>query len=100
MCVCSTRVVVANFPQFITDDHIRKELSRFGKFASGFRVLSAGFQADAVKHVFSFWRQVFMFLNNNEQQLNVHFKVVHGEGPYADNMEIRNNKIYLLTKVN
>ena len=51
----STRVVVA----FITDDQIRKELSRF---ASGFRVLSEGFQADAVKHVVSFRRQVFMFL--------------------------------------
>ena len=79
----STRVVVANLPPFITDDQIRKELSRFGKFASGFRVLSAGFQADAVKHVVSFRRQVFMFLNNNEQQLNVHFKVRHGEGLYA-----------------
>jgi hypothetical protein len=31
-------VVVANLPLFITDDQIRKELSRFGKFASGFRV--------------------------------------------------------------
>jgi hypothetical protein len=55
---------------FITDDQIRKELSHFGKFASSFRVLSAGFQADAVKHVVLFRRQVFMFLNNNEQQLN------------------------------
>uniref|UniRef100_A0A674CAY2 RRM domain-containing protein n=1 Tax=Salmo trutta TaxID=8032 RepID=A0A674CAY2_SALTR len=52
----STRVVVANLPPFITDDQIRKELSRFGKFASGFRVLSAGFQAAAVKHVVSFRR--------------------------------------------
>ena len=34
----STRMVVANLPLFITDDQIRKELSRFGKFASGFRV--------------------------------------------------------------
>jgi hypothetical protein len=40
----SKRVVVAHLPQFITDDQIRKELRRFGKFASGF-------QADAVKYV-------------------------------------------------
>jgi hypothetical protein len=79
-----TRVVVANLPPFIMDDQIRKDLSRFGKFDSGFRVLSAlYFQADAVKHVVSFRRQVFMFLNNNEQQLNVHFIVRHGEGLYA-----------------
>ena len=61
----STRDVVVNLPLFITDDQIRKELSRFGKSASGFRVLSTGFQADAIKHVVSFRRQVFMFLNNN-----------------------------------
>ena len=35
----STRVVVANLPPFITDYQIRKELSRFGELASGFRVL-------------------------------------------------------------
>ena len=52
----STRVVVANLPPFITDDQIRKELSHFGKFASGFHVLLAGFQAYAVKHVVSFRR--------------------------------------------
>jgi hypothetical protein len=34
----STRVVVTNLPLFIMDDKIRKELSRFGRFASGFRV--------------------------------------------------------------
>jgi hypothetical protein len=34
----STRVVVANLPPFIMDDQIRKELSCFGKFASGFPV--------------------------------------------------------------
>lgn len=80
----STRVVVANLPPFITDDKIRKEPSWFVKFASGFRVLSAGFQADAInKHVASFRRQVFMFLNNNEQQFNVHYKVRHWEVLYA-----------------
>jgi hypothetical protein len=75
-----TRVVTANLPPFITDDQIRKELSLFGKFFSGFRVQSAGFQADAVA---SFRRQLFMFLNNNEQQYNVHFKMRHGEGLYT-----------------
>ena len=47
----STRVVVANVPPFTMDDQIRKELSCFGKFGFGFHALSAGFQADAVKHV-------------------------------------------------
>ena len=32
----STRAVVVNLPPFITDDQIRKKLSGFGKFASGF----------------------------------------------------------------
>jgi hypothetical protein len=59
-----TRVVVANLPPFIMDNQIQIKQSRFGEFASGF-------QADAVKHVVSFRRQVFVFLNNNEQQLNV-----------------------------
>jgi hypothetical protein len=57
----STRVVVANLPLFITDDQIKKELSHFGKFSHGFCVLSVGFQAAAVKHVVSFWRQVACF---------------------------------------
>ena len=33
----SSRVVVEDLPLFITDYQIRKELSRFGKCASGFR---------------------------------------------------------------
>ena len=61
----STRVVVVNLSPFITDNQIRKELNCFGKFASDFRVLSAGFQADAVKHIILLRRQVYMFLNNN-----------------------------------
>ena len=50
----STRVIVANLPPFKTDDYMRKELNRFGKFPSGFPVLSAGFQADTAEHVVSF----------------------------------------------
>ena len=69
-----------NLPAFIMDDQIMKELSHFGKFANGFRVLSAGFKADAVKHIVSFRRQVFRFLNNNEQQL---IKVMHRKGLYT-----------------
>jgi hypothetical protein len=60
LSIPSTMVVVTNLPQFITDDQIRKELSCFDRFASGFRVVSAGFQADAVNHVVSFRRQVFV----------------------------------------
>ena len=55
MCWCgflqsspSIRVVIATLPPFITADQIRNELSRVSREVG---VLSAGFQADAVKHV-------------------------------------------------
>ncbi|KAF4078403.1 hypothetical protein AMELA_G00198780 [Ameiurus melas] len=45
--------------------------------------LPLGCKDHAVKHVLSFRRQVYMFLNNREQMLDVNFKVKHGGNSYT-----------------
>lgn len=70
----TTKVMVSNVPTFIPDGDIERELSRFGKLASGIRTVSLGCKNAALKHVLSFRRQVYMFLN--ESTLNISFRCV------------------------
>ena len=42
LSVPATRITVSGVPPFISNDLLRAELSRFGKFSSGFRMLSLG----------------------------------------------------------
>lgn len=69
------RVTVSNVPPFIQSKEIERELLRFGKLASAIKTVPLGCRNEALKHVMSFRRQVFMFLN--EQELDVSFKVWH-----------------------
>lgn len=50
-----------------------------GVMASGFRVVGLGCKSEKLKHVLSFRRQCFMFLNCSSQNIDVSFKVKNGE---------------------
>lgn len=69
------KVTVSNVPPFIQSHEIERELLRYGKLASAIKTVPLGCRNEALKHVMSFRRQVFMFLN--EQELDVSFKVWH-----------------------
>lgn len=69
------KVTVSNVPPFIQSNEIERELLRYGKLASAIKTVPLGCRNEALKHVMSFRRQVFMFLN--EQALDVSFKVWH-----------------------
>lgn len=71
----TTRVTVSNVPPFIPNDEIERVLSRYGKFASAIKTLRLGCKNEALKHVMSFRRQVFMFLN--EPNLDISFRVMY-----------------------
>lgn len=78
----ATRVVVSNIPSFIEDEVLARELRRFGKFASGFKWIPLGCKDRKVHHVWSFRRQIFMYLKNSDQSLDVNFRVRHGDSSY------------------
>ncbi len=63
LAVPSTRVTISGVPPFIPNEALESELQRFGKLASGFRTAGLGCRNEKLKHVQSFRRQVFMFLN-------------------------------------
>lgn len=54
---------------FVKNEVIMKELACFGKFASAMKIISLSCKNSAVKHVLSFSRQVFMFLNDQDETL-------------------------------
>lgn len=78
----ATKITVSNVPPFIPNDAILKELARYGKTASPVRMIPLGCKNPALKHVFSFRRQVFMFLTSPERVLEISFRVSHGESSY------------------
>ncbi|KAL7838606.1 hypothetical protein AOLI_G00270100 [Acnodon oligacanthus] len=78
----ATRIIVSNVPPFIKNEVLLKELAWFGKFASDMKMIPLGCKNSAVRHVLSFRRQVFMFLNNRHQSLEVSFRCKHGDGSY------------------
>lgn len=86
----TVKVVISNVPPFIPDEDIQRELLRYGKFASGIKMIPLGCKNESLKHVLSFRRQVFMFLN--APTLNVSFRCVY-EGKsymlYANAGELR-----------
>lgn len=56
-------------------------VEHYRKLASGFKTVGLGWKSDKLKHVQSFRRQVFMFLNCPlRQTVKVFFRVKHIEG--------------------
>lgn len=78
----SSKVVISNVPPFISDAVLERELTRFGKFASPIKAISLRCKHPALKHVTSFRRQVYMFLESPDHTLNVSFRVKHEGGSY------------------
>ncbi|TWW53390.1 hypothetical protein D4764_0178810, partial [Takifugu flavidus] len=71
----ATKVTLSNVPPFITDEFLCRELSRHGKIVSPMRKVMSGCKSPLLKHVVSHQRQVYMILNNRDEDLNVCFKV-------------------------
>ena len=71
----ATKVVLSNVPPFITDEFLSRELSRHGKVASPIRKLLSGCKSPLLKHVVSHRRQLYMILNNRNEELNLCFHV-------------------------
>jgi len=71
----TTRITISNVPPFINNDEIERGLVRYGKFASAIKMVPLRCKNAALKHVMSFRRQVFMFLN--EPELDISFRVWH-----------------------
>lgn len=71
----TVKVTISNMPPFNQSNEIERELLRNGKLASAIKTVPLGCKHEALKHVMSFRRQVFMFLN--EQELDVSFRVWH-----------------------
>jgi hypothetical protein len=77
----TTRVTISNVPPFIRNDEIEKALMRYGKLASEIKMIPLACKNVALKHVMSFRRQVFMFLN--ESELDISFRVLHEGKAYV-----------------
>ncbi|XP_026109591.1 zinc finger CCHC-type and RNA-binding motif-containing protein 1-like [Carassius auratus] len=90
----ATKIIISNVPPFITNETITKELQRFGKITSPVRMIPLGCKNNALKHVLSFRRQVFMFLNSPDRTLEVSFRVNHGENSYMVYASTENLKCY------
>lgn len=71
----SSRITISNCPPFIPNHDIEKELLRFGKIASGIKPVPLGCKNESLKHVTSFRRQVFMFLDSTA--LDISFRVMY-----------------------
>ena len=78
----SIRITISGVSPFIENALLEQELRRFGKFASGFKTVALGCKDARLKHVQSLRRQVFMFLDDPSQTLDVSFRVKYGEGSY------------------
>lgn len=78
----ATKVTISNVPPFVSNEAILKELQRFGKIASPVKGIPLGCKNAALKHVLSFRRQVYMFLNSPERTLEASFRIIHEESSF------------------
>lgn len=71
----AVKVTISNILPFILNAEVEQELSRFRKFASLMKPELLNCRKPALKHVVSFRRQIYMFLN--EPSLDASFRFVH-----------------------
>ena len=71
----SKKVIISNVPPFINDNLIEDKLSGYGRLVSSIRKISLGCKSTLLKHVVSFRRQVYMVLDNGEEELNLTIKL-------------------------
>ncbi|KAF0047722.1 hypothetical protein F2P81_001355 [Scophthalmus maximus] len=91
LAVLSTRITVSGVPPFIPNEVLEKEMRRFWKFASGFRLVCLGFKKDFILNCINFYalngpERLALFkslkhvLNISDQGESV---VIGGIGPVA-----------------
>ena len=66
----SKKVIISNVPPFIDDNLIEDKLSVYGRLVLSMRKISLGGKSSLLKHVISFRRQVYMVLDNGEEELD------------------------------
>lgn len=71
-------IAVSGVLLFIPNKQLVSKLGMFGKFDSGFKMVSLGCKDPILKHVQSLSRQVFMFLDPHTLTQRVSFRVKHG----------------------
>ncbi|XP_047464561.1 uncharacterized protein LOC125022186 [Mugil cephalus] len=71
----ATKVILSNVPPFITDEFLSRELSRHGKVVSPIKKILSGCRSQLLKNVVSHRRQLYMILNNRDEELNLVFRV-------------------------
>lgn len=76
----STRVNISNCPPYIPNACIENELQRFGKIVSEMTLTPLRCKNEALKHVLSFRRQLFMVLES--PTLDISFRVKHEDKSY------------------
>ena len=78
----ATKVVLSNIPPFISDEFLRKELSRHGKIVSPIKEVLSGCKSPLLPHVVSHRRQLYMILTHKNQELDIVFKVKVEDSEY------------------
>ena len=78
----ATKITLSNVPPFISDEFLIKELSRHGKVISPVRKLLSGCKSPLLRHVVSHRRQLFMILNNKNEEFDYRFRVRVDEFDY------------------
>lgn len=73
--VPATRVTVSGVPSFIPNEVLERELSRFGRFSSGIRMVHLDYKEDCFQHVQSLRRRDLMYLSDQSVVLELTFKV-------------------------
>jgi len=68
------KVLLSNVPPFISDEALKRELSRYGQLVSAIKKIPLGCKSPLLKHVVSFRRQVYMILRSDIDELNIAFK--------------------------
>lgn len=72
--VSATQVTVSRVPSFIPNEVLEKELSRFGKFSSGIRMVHLDYKEDRFQHFISLRRRA-MYLSDQSVVLELTFQV-------------------------
>ena len=71
----TTKITLSNVPPFISDEFLIKELYRHGKVVSLLRKVFSGCKSLLLSQVVSHHRQLFMILNNKDEQFDYRFRV-------------------------
>lgn len=70
----SRKITISNVPPFVRNEILERELARYGQVMSGIKRIPLGCKAPQLKHIVSFRRQVYMILNNINDDLNISLK--------------------------